>query len=1076
MAEIFLAKMQGYSGFEKLIALKKILPRYSQNRTFAQMLIHEAKLAAALQHFNVVQVLDLGEIDRQVFIAMEYVRGRDLAAVLSNTYRRKERLPLNLVLCIATEFMTGLDYAHRMRNQDGVPLGIIHRDISPQNILISYEGEVKVTDFGIARVIAEKEGFQLPGNLHGKFGYMSPEQVMGQEIDQRSDVFSSGVVLYEMLTGQRLFRGKEHKETIKMIVSHVIPPPSTINPEVPPSVDRICAKALARDRNMRYQTMGALLGELSRVADTLPRRAATRDLSVYMRRQFGNIAAGGFAPAKSMSGRSGTDSGSSVNSSESGFHQSTGLSELSGLAIAGGTRVPLGQILIEQGSISIQDLEIALAEQRARGGRIGELLIASGNLSEDDLLRALSSQSGLPAISEVDLLSLPAPLKLLKRFPREAAEATMMLPISVNEAERSVRLAVSDPYDDRAILETKVVLGLNDVVVFLAKRSSIRKALFKWYGEDTDNLPAPPEEPIFAEAPTAEEMTVGRPLVLVADGDQQSIEALVARVHEEDCDVIVVNDGKGARQVCREQKPSVAILDAGLPGIDGYNILLELRSKNSEAAVFITSSRGDEERQAKALELGADDFIVKPFSLELTTSKIRREIKKRSGGKRQIAPPVNFSGISGSLKDMTALDIVQMLELGKKSAHVVVQYTDGRNGQMNVKVGDLRGCVCGELLGEESFYLLVRPGDGLFRIEYRPSTTPENITKPNTFLMIEAMRRLDESEKDRGSTKKSSGERRALDVSVLSTATPSNGVQLPVFTPSPKVYPPPKGRSTVPTIDIQPPVEAASFQTRGATSTSHPSFEEDSHVPQPEPRHIDRPDNLPSPPQRPSAMPARTLPSDYVPEGERSGSDPSVADQYLEPSTVSNARVPRELQPPSPREDLVRSGVMPPVQRTRSAPIPAPSRSNPDVMSAPLAAKPIPQAPSSTSAEWSDTASAWDDSLFAWPGVPGSKDRPRPPHTPPPLPPPPNPSAPAPDFASLTGDLVVDQPRRRTRSAPVEIPESPGKIDTGFESDDSEAPTRIGRVSLRRMASIHEHVEGDVVDPASEGGKRRKKK
>ena len=184
------------------------------------MLIHEAKLAANLQHFNVVQVHDLGEIDGQVFIAMEYVRGRDLAAVLSNTYRRKERLPLNLVTCIATEFMTGLEYAHRMRNSDGAPLGIIHRDISPQNILISYEGEVKVTDFGIARVISEKPSFQLPGNLHGKFGYMSPEQVMGQEIDQRSDIFSAGVVLWEMLTGTRLFRNKDHKKTVKMIVNH----------------------------------------------------------------------------------------------------------------------------------------------------------------------------------------------------------------------------------------------------------------------------------------------------------------------------------------------------------------------------------------------------------------------------------------------------------------------------------------------------------------------------------------------------------------------------------------------------------------------------------------------------------------------------------------------------------------------------------------------------------------------------------------------------------------------------------------------------------------------------------------
>ncbi|MCK6546712.1 protein kinase, partial [Myxococcota bacterium] len=746
MAEIFLAKMQGYSGFEKLIALKRILPRYSANRTFAQMLIHEAKLAAVLQHFNVVQVLDLGEIDRQVFIAMEYIRGRDLAAVLSNTYRRKEKLPVPLALCIATEFMTGLDYAHRVRSAEGQPLGIIHRDISPQNILISYEGEVKVTDFGIARV-AENEGFQLPGNLHGKFGYMSPEQVLGQEIDQRSDIFSAGVVLYEMLTGQRLFRGREHKDTIKMIVSHVIPPPSSVNPEVPPSVDRICAKALARDRNLRYQTMGALLGELSRVADTLPRRAATRDLSVYMRRQFGNSAANVGAPKKrEVSHVSGLPGGE--------FRGVSAVSEPTGPgASQPGRKTPIGTILIDQGAIRPGDLEIALAEQRARGGRIGELLIASGSISDEDLLRALSTQSGLPTISQDDLTSLTPPPKLLSRFPREAAEATLMLPISVDEKERSVRLAVSDPYDDRAILETKVVLGVNDVVVFLAKRTAIRNAIAKWYGEaELGDAPREDAEPIFSEP---KEVEPQRPIVLFADTDKALVERLVERVREEDCDVLSAHDGKAARQICRENKVVVAFLDAALPGIDGYNILLELRSKSSDAAIFITSSRGDEERQAKALELGADDFLVKPLSLELTTSKIRREIQKRSTGRKVTGQPVQFSGVSGSLKDMTALDIVQSLELGKKSAHVVIQYSDGRSGEIGMRSGDLRGCVAGSLLGEEAFYLLARPADGLFRIEYRESPVPANITKPNTFLMIEAMRRLDED--DHGAALAASG-------------------------------------------------------------------------------------------------------------------------------------------------------------------------------------------------------------------------------------------------------------------------------------------------------------------------------
>ncbi|MEL6186597.1 MAG: protein kinase, partial [Myxococcota bacterium] len=389
MAEIFLAKMQGYSGFEKLIALKKIHPKYSRNETFAQMLIHEAKLAAALNHFNVVQVHDLGEIDGQVYIAMEYVRGRDLAAVLSNTYRRDERLPIELSLFVATEFLTGLEYAHRMRANDGTPLGIIHRDISPQNVLISYEGEVKVTDFGIARVIAGKEAFQLPGNLHGKFGYMSPEQALNREIDQRSDVFSAGVVLWEMLVGARLFRGRDQHETINMVTSKEVPPPSSLNPEVPEEVDRICTKALSRDRRLRYQTMGALLGELSRVAEERSRRAGSRDLSVYMRRQFGTPG-GGFLP-----GRASNRVEPSSISQHSGFQRTQAPL---GASSSGESRVPIGQILLEQGSINVGELELGLAEQRAQGGRIGEVLVSTAVIDDTELAKALAAQTNLPTL------------------------------------------------------------------------------------------------------------------------------------------------------------------------------------------------------------------------------------------------------------------------------------------------------------------------------------------------------------------------------------------------------------------------------------------------------------------------------------------------------------------------------------------------------------------------------------------------------------------------------------------------------------------------------------------------------
>lgn len=707
MAEIFAAKMQGYGGFEKAVALKKILPRFSENANFANMLIHEAKLAARIQHFNVVQVLDLGEIDRQVYIAMEFVRGKDLAALLSNTYKRKEKMPVELSLFIATEFLTGLDYAHRLQAEDGRPLGLIHRDISPQNILISYEGEVKVTDFGIARVIAAKDGFQLPGNLHGKFGYMSPEQVLGKQLDQRSDIFSAGVVLHEMLTGQRLFRGKTPQATVEMILKDAVPPPSSMNDAVPPDVERICMKALARSREERYQTIGALLGELSRAADSLAKRAARRDLAVYMRRQFGGLA------QRSARGPGAGPSPAAV----------------SAYSPTAGNRTPIGEILVAQGSLSLADLEIGLAEQRARGGRLGEILLETGVIAETDLVHALARQSGVPTITQEALMQREPLPELLQRFPREVAESTRILPIGLTADQTKVEVVVEDPFDQRALLEARVVLGAGALTTYLGPRSAIRELIERWY-------------PAVSASPGAVSSEF-RP-VLIADGDPALSEELAERVRDEEYEVLVATDGKEARELCRTRDPAVVFLDAFLPKIDGYNVLLDLRSRDSDAAVFVTSARADDFHQAKALELGADDFLVKPISVEVTASKIRREMQKRKQGKRAIAPPSSFSGVSGSLLEMTLIDIVQSLEIGRKSAHVVIQYEDGRTGELAVNRGETTACVAGARTGESAFYSLARSGPGVFRIEYRASTLPKNLNSPNTFLILETLRRLDE--------------------------------------------------------------------------------------------------------------------------------------------------------------------------------------------------------------------------------------------------------------------------------------------------------------------------------------------
>ncbi len=195
MAEVFKALMIGTEGFQKLVAIKRLLPSVAEDEEFARMFIDEANIAGQLHHANIAQVYDLGRIEEHYFIAMEYVQGRDLRAVFDRLKRIKRGVPLNMAVYIVAKACEGLDYAHRKKDAQGRPLNIVHRDISPPNILLSYEGDVKIVDFGIAKATKKLTQTQA-GILKGKFGYMSPEQVRGLPIDRRSDIFSIGIVLY----------------------------------------------------------------------------------------------------------------------------------------------------------------------------------------------------------------------------------------------------------------------------------------------------------------------------------------------------------------------------------------------------------------------------------------------------------------------------------------------------------------------------------------------------------------------------------------------------------------------------------------------------------------------------------------------------------------------------------------------------------------------------------------------------------------------------------------------------------------------------------------------------------------
>ena len=284
MAEVFQAKRKGVEGFEKIVAVKRILPHLSTNKGFVEMFINEAKMVAGLSHPNIVQIFELGKIDDSYFIAMEFVDGMDLRTILTRV-REKGIIPdVDLAALIASKLGSALEYAHRQCDAEGKPLRIVHRDVSPQNILISNEGEVKLVDFGIAKA-AIKASHTDSGSLRGKLLYMSPEQAWGRAIDNRSDIFSLGVVLFEMLTGRTLFTGDSEMSILERVREARIIPPSTLNPAVPIELEAVVTRALRKDPEDRYPDASEMLVHL----DTYLRRrpaVGSADLARFLRSHF----------------------------------------------------------------------------------------------------------------------------------------------------------------------------------------------------------------------------------------------------------------------------------------------------------------------------------------------------------------------------------------------------------------------------------------------------------------------------------------------------------------------------------------------------------------------------------------------------------------------------------------------------------------------------------------------------------------------------------------------------------------------------------------------------------------------
>jgi serine/threonine protein kinase len=285
MAEVFRGKQTGVEGFQKLVALKRILPNVAEDEDFIEMFVDEAKLAVQLQHANIVQIYDLGQAEGRYYIAMEYISGCDLRSVWDRARKRNRLLPIAMSCYLMQRICEGLDYAHRKKDQTGQDIGLVHRDVSPQNVLLSYEGEVKVVDFGIA-LARHKVGKTQAGVLKGKFGYMSPEQVRGLELDHRSDVFACGILLWELLVGDRLFLGESDFSTLEKVRNVELVPPTHFNKSLSAQVERIVMKALAKNRDDRYKHASEMAEDLQRYLFSSNQPFARTDLQKYMHQHF----------------------------------------------------------------------------------------------------------------------------------------------------------------------------------------------------------------------------------------------------------------------------------------------------------------------------------------------------------------------------------------------------------------------------------------------------------------------------------------------------------------------------------------------------------------------------------------------------------------------------------------------------------------------------------------------------------------------------------------------------------------------------------------------------------------------
>jgi serine/threonine protein kinase len=286
MGIVYVALVRGPAGFNKLFVVKELMPQFALDPSFMSMFLAEARLAARLSHPNIVQTLEIGEERGRPFIAMEYLEGHNFQRIVQRAARRGGRVPLPIQLHVLMATLSGLHYAHELRDFDGTPLHVVHRDASPHNVFVTYDGQVKVVDFGIAKMEDASSERTRTGVLKGKVSYMAPEQTRGESADRRADVFAVGVMLWEALTGRRMWKAESEVAILHARLLHAIVPPRSIAPEVPEALDEITMRALASDPRARYATAAEMRAEIDAYLREFRGHADAREVGAYVSQLF----------------------------------------------------------------------------------------------------------------------------------------------------------------------------------------------------------------------------------------------------------------------------------------------------------------------------------------------------------------------------------------------------------------------------------------------------------------------------------------------------------------------------------------------------------------------------------------------------------------------------------------------------------------------------------------------------------------------------------------------------------------------------------------------------------------------